>query len=217
MGACPHDLKRRFAHMPRPGFSRQGGNGVDAGRNRRTSASTQNPASIVFDSCQASILRLALLSLSKGHDGDQIEQAPAHDRLTDSRRHCAAIDRCWCVGSICDRPCATLIDRRPSQKNSCADLRFPLHQQWPDLGVQLLDFRRAGSLGRLVVAIEQAGHAFYRPPLPRPEHPVADAVFRRQFGQGQFTPAGLHRHLRFELRVVALSRRLPSRPFLTSG
>jgi hypothetical protein len=36
---------------------------------------------MLFDSRQASTLRLALLSLSKGHDGDQIEEAPAHGQI----------------------------------------------------------------------------------------------------------------------------------------
>nr|AJW29257.1 Hydrolase (HAD superfamily) [Sphingomonas sp. NS2] len=87
----------------------------------------------------------------------------------------------------------------------------------PDLGVQLLDFRLTGSLRAPIAVIEQAGHPIHRLPLPCTDHRVVDAMLRCQFRQRQIATDRLHRNLRLEIRAVALSRRLHSRPFLQVG
>ena len=46
---------------------------------------------------------------------------------------------------------------------------------------------------------------------------LVHAVLGGQFRQRQIAPDRLHRNLGFEIRAVALPRRLHSRPFLTSG
>jgi hypothetical protein len=95
--------------------------------------------------------------------------------------------------------------------------KIPLHQQLPDLGVQFLDLGLAGSLGGLITAVKQAGHAIHRLPLPRADHRVMHAVLGSQFRQRQIAPDRFHRNLGFEIRAVALSRRLHFSPFLRSG
>jgi hypothetical protein len=103
-----------------------------------------------------------------------------------------------------------LIDRRLVPK-------IALHQQLAYLGVQFLDLCLAGSLGRLIATVKQAGHAIHRLPLPSADHRVVHAMLGSQFRQRQIAPDRLHRNLRLELRAVALSRRLHSSPFLRSG
>jgi hypothetical protein len=95
--------------------------------------------------------------------------------------------------------------------------KIPLHQQLADLGVQLLDLCLAGSLGRLIATVKQAGHAVHRLTLPGADHRVVHAMLGGQFRQRQIATDRLHRNLRLELRAVALSRRLHSSPFLRSG
>jgi hypothetical protein len=95
--------------------------------------------------------------------------------------------------------------------------KIPLHQQLADLGVQFLDLGLAGSLGRLIATVKQAGHAIHRLPLPRADHRVVHAMLGSQFRQRQIAPDRLHRNLRLEISAVALSRRLHVSPFLRSG
>jgi hypothetical protein len=95
--------------------------------------------------------------------------------------------------------------------------KISLHQQLPDLGVQFLDLRLTGRLGSLIAAVKQAGHAIHRLTLPCADHRVMHAVLGSQFRQRQIAPDRFHRNLGFEIRAVALSRRLHSGPFLRSG
>jgi hypothetical protein len=80
----------------------------------------------------------------------------------------------------------------------------------PDLGVQLLDLALADSLGHISGSRKAARHSFDGLPLPRCDHRMVHAMLGSQLCQRQVAPDRLQRHLRLEIRAVALPRRLHS-------
>ena len=73
------------------------------------------------------------------------ERVVEEDRLIDTSRHCAAINRLTCSRSIVYRRRETLIARTPSTK-------IQLHHQLINLRVQLLDLGIPRGLGRFTGA-----------------------------------------------------------------